>query len=136
MPRNDPEMPEFFSFSLYFSPRPTVQQAEWWRAQSDGSFRNQNSAFYDGTSTESLDSFVRWKSFTASTLDFAMQAEVGWLSRGKVLDRFMESLPAVRIFLEEKGRRELLAHLIDDTFVCNTAFVTDITLHLNSKKNK
>ena len=64
--------------------------------------------------------------------DLTMHAEVRWLSRGKVLDRFMELLPAMRTFMEEKGRRDLLARLVDDTFVCNTAFLTDITRHLNS----
>ena len=41
-------------------------------------------------------------------------------------------LPAVRMFLGEKGRRDLLAYLVNDTFVFNTAFLTDITRHLNS----
>jgi len=61
-----------------------------------------------------------------------MHAEVRWLSRGKVSDRFMEFLPAVPMFLEENIRRELLAHLVDDTFMRSTAFLTVITRHLNS----
>jgi len=36
------------------------------------------------------------------------------------------------MFLGEKGRRDLLAYLVNDTFVFNTAFLTDITRHLNS----
>jgi len=35
--------------------------------------------------------------------DVATHVDVKWLSRGKVLDRFMELLPAVRMFVEEKG---------------------------------
>ena len=37
--------------------------------------------------------------------DLKMHAEVRWLSRRKLQDRFMELLPAVRTFLEEKGRQ-------------------------------
>ncbi|XP_073668196.1 general transcription factor II-I repeat domain-containing protein 2-like [Paramisgurnus dabryanus] len=63
--------------------------------------------------------------------DLAMHAEVRWLSRGKVLCRFMQLLPAVRMFLEEKGQHNLLS-LLNDTFIENAAFLTDITCHLNS----
>ncbi|KAK9977291.1 hypothetical protein ABG768_019112 [Culter alburnus] len=64
--------------------------------------------------------------------DLTMHAEVIWLSRGNVLDRFMELLPVVRIFLKEKGRRDLLAPLEDNTFMHNVAFLTDVTRHLNA----
>ena len=39
--------------------------------------------------------------------DLATHADVKWLSRGKVQDRFMELLPAVRMFVEEKGWSDL-----------------------------
>jgi len=48
------------------------------------------------------------------------------------VESFIELLPAVLMFLEENGSRDLLAHLVYDMFVCSTAFLTDITRHLNS----
>lgn len=39
--------------------------------------------------------------FESAYPDLAMHAEVRWLSRGNVLDRFMESLPVECIFLKE-----------------------------------
>lgn len=70
--------------------------------------------------------------YKSAYTDLTMHAEVRWLSRGKVLARFMELLPAVRIFLKEKNRHDLLASLEDEIFVQNAAFLTDITRHLNS----
>jgi len=55
-----------------------------------------------------------------------------WVNRGKVLDRFMELLPAVRMFLEEKARSQLLAHLVNYILLHNTGFLTYIRHHLNS----
>jgi len=57
--------------------------------------------------------------------------EVRRLSRGKVLDRYMQLLPAVRTFLEEKGWRDLLADLVNDTcyrqVACNNFVVVQKT---------
>ena len=41
--------------------------------------------------------------FHGEYCDLATHADVKWLSHGKVQDRFMELLPAVRMFVEEKG---------------------------------
>jgi len=41
-------------------------------------------------------------------------------------------VPAVRMFLDEKGGRDLLAHLTDDAFLCNTDLLADITCQLSS----
>uniref|UniRef100_K7G7Y3 SPIN-DOC-like zinc-finger domain-containing protein n=1 Tax=Pelodiscus sinensis TaxID=13735 RepID=K7G7Y3_PELSI len=55
--------------------------------------------------------------------DLAMLAEVRWLSQSKVLDSFMDLLPAVQMFLEAKDCQDLLSCL---------GLLTDMTRHLNA----
>lgn len=59
-----------------------------------------------------------------------MHSEVRWLSRGKVLERFLSLLPEICTFLDSKGKRE--PELEDPCWITQLAFLTDITCHLNT----
>ena len=55
--------------------------------------------------------------------------EVRWLSRGKVLKRFLALRNEISLFMKMKNKAIPLLH--DPTFQCSHAFLTDITYHMN-----
>uniref|UniRef100_A0A3B1KBC7 DUF4371 domain-containing protein n=1 Tax=Astyanax mexicanus TaxID=7994 RepID=A0A3B1KBC7_ASTMX len=61
--------------------------------------------------------------------DLILHADVRWLSRGKVLQRFINLLPEIISFL--KSRKEEYRELADDTWLLDLAFLTDLTSKLN-----
>ena len=130
--RSDPEIPEFFSYHCILHQEQLCNKLRGGelKVTMDSATKTVNFIMAHALKHRQFRSLV--EEFYDEYSDLAMHAEVRWLSPGKVLDRFMELLPAVRTFLKEKGRRDLLAHLVDDTFVCYTAFLTDILRHLNS----
>ncbi|KAJ4934777.1 hypothetical protein JOQ06_007559, partial [Pogonophryne albipinna] len=73
-------------------------------------------------------------SFTTDELDsvygdLILHADVRWLSRGKVLQRFLDLLPEIISFL--KSRNEEYEQLSDDTWLLDLGFLTDLTAKLN-----
>uniref|UniRef100_A0A3B3IFR8 Uncharacterized protein n=1 Tax=Oryzias latipes TaxID=8090 RepID=A0A3B3IFR8_ORYLA len=55
--------------------------------------------------------------------------EVRWLSQGKVLQRCFELREGICLFIVNKGKDT--TELRDETFLCEMAFLCDITSHLN-----
>lgn len=62
--------------------------------------------------------------------DLVMHSEVRWLSRGKVLERFLSLLPEICTFLDSKGKHQ--PELKDPDWIVQLALFTDITCHLNT----
>ena len=61
--------------------------------------------------------------------DIPLHCDVRWLSRGKVLNRFVECLFEIKMFLVERG--EVYPQLNDDDWLVKLMFLADITTHLN-----
>uniref|UniRef100_A0A8C6VI95 General transcription factor II-I repeat domain-containing protein 2A n=1 Tax=Naja naja TaxID=35670 RepID=A0A8C6VI95_NAJNA len=58
-----------------------------------------------------------------------MYNNVRWLSRGRVLERFVACLDEIRLFMNEKGQE--YPQLTDMVWLANLRFFTDFTLHFN-----
>lgn len=63
-----------------------------------------------------------------------MHNSVRWLSRGRVLERFVECLNEVRIFLNEN--KQTFSELTDVDWLSRLMFFTDLSLHLNEVNTK
>ncbi|XKL67041.1 hypothetical protein PGB90_010461 [Kerria lacca] len=62
--------------------------------------------------------------------DLVLYTDVRWLSRGKFLERFHELLPEITAFLDERGDDTEM--LKSEKWLTDLAFLTDITMHLNT----
>ena len=60
--------------------------------------------------------------------DLKMHTEIRWMSRGKCLERFFALRTEIPVLLEESA---YCVKLKDTQFLCDVAFLTDITSHLN-----
>ncbi|KFM58827.1 Zinc finger MYM-type protein 6, partial [Stegodyphus mimosarum] len=61
--------------------------------------------------------------------DLLLHSEIRWLSRGKVLNRFVECFDDIQIFLHEIGENDL--ELNDKQWFLRLLFLTDIMNHYN-----
>ena len=64
--------------------------------------------------------------------DLLLHAEVRWLSRGKVLQRFVDLLPEIKTFLSTKNEEH--EELSDDAWLLDLVFLTDLTAKLNTQQ--
>ncbi|XP_061765856.1 general transcription factor II-I repeat domain-containing protein 2-like [Nerophis ophidion] len=67
--------------------------------------------------------------FGSKQTDVPCHTEVRWLSRGKVLNRFFELREEICQFLQSKGKDT--ADLREQKFMCELAFLCDISNHLD-----
>lgn len=71
--------------------------------------------------------------------DLQMHTEVRWMSQGKCLERFFALRSEIPLFLEDSACSDMSAYcrkLKDTAFLCDMAFLTDITSHLNNLNTK
>ncbi|XP_069077106.1 general transcription factor II-I repeat domain-containing protein 2-like [Pleurodeles waltl] len=61
--------------------------------------------------------------------DFLLHTRIRWLSRGRVLRRFLSLLPEVKAFME--SRNEDVTQLSSTEWLLDLAFLTDVTEQLN-----
>ena len=61
--------------------------------------------------------------------DLPLHSAVRWLSCGKVLERFVSCIDAIKVFLAEKGQH--YPQLEDEKWILKLVFLADITGHLN-----
>ncbi|XP_071041390.1 general transcription factor II-I repeat domain-containing protein 2-like [Parasteatoda tepidariorum] len=61
--------------------------------------------------------------------DFLLHTEVRWLSRGKILERFIMLLPQIKEFIASRG--EFYEQLENKDWLIDLGFLTDITAKLN-----
>ncbi|CAH0406377.1 unnamed protein product [Chilo suppressalis] len=67
---------------------------------------------------------------SAEHTDLVLHTDVKWLSRGKFLERLQELLPEITAFLDERGDDTQM--LKNEKWLTDLAFLTDITMHLNT----
>lgn len=60
-----------------------------------------------------------------------MYNNVRWLSRGNVLQRFVDCLEEIRLFLQIEGKIELWPQLMDVMWLSQLMFFTDLCQHFN-----
>ncbi|XP_071051122.1 general transcription factor II-I repeat domain-containing protein 2A-like [Onthophagus taurus] len=65
-----------------------------------------------------------------------MYNNVRWLSRGNVLQRFVDCLEEIRLFLQNQGKVEEYPQLLDVMWLSKLIFFTDIRQHLNKLNMK
>uniref|UniRef100_A0A672GES2 HAT C-terminal dimerisation domain-containing protein n=1 Tax=Salarias fasciatus TaxID=181472 RepID=A0A672GES2_SALFA len=63
--------------------------------------------------------------------DVTLHAEVRWLSRGIVLEKFVDLLPVIRDFIAQRKHADLY-YVSDEKFALEAAFLADTTKHLDS----
>ena len=63
--------------------------------------------------------------------DVILHTDIRWLSKGKVLDRFISLLPKINEFLDCKKVSKFDGFLCDVKWVRTVSFLADITKHLN-----
>ncbi|XP_062415327.1 general transcription factor II-I repeat domain-containing protein 2A-like [Pungitius pungitius] len=66
--------------------------------------------------------------------DLQLHTDIRWMSRGKCLERFFALRSEIPVFLENSVSVDTSAYcaqLKDTRFVCDMAFLTDISAHLN-----
>ena len=66
--------------------------------------------------------------------DLTYSSEVRWLSKRGMLRRFYELRNEVALFLKNKGR--LMAEMEDESWLCDLAFLVDITTRMNELNTK
>uniref|UniRef100_A0A3P8RML6 HAT C-terminal dimerisation domain-containing protein n=1 Tax=Amphiprion percula TaxID=161767 RepID=A0A3P8RML6_AMPPE len=74
------------------------------------------------------------KEVNAAYQDSQIHTDIRWMSCGKCLERFFVLRTELPVFLEERLRCDMSAYcrkLWDTAFLCDMAFLTDITSHLN-----
>lgn len=68
----------------------------------------------------------------AAYTDVPLHCEVCWLSAGKCLDKFFAIRKEIFLFLEEQSIACEYKYLLKDIdFLCELAFITDLTNHFN-----
>ena len=61
--------------------------------------------------------------------DLPLHSSVRWLSRGKILLRFVECLVEIKVFLIGQGKA--YPELVEENWLAKLIFLVDITIHLN-----
>uniref|UniRef100_A0A8C2CP28 Uncharacterized protein n=1 Tax=Cyprinus carpio TaxID=7962 RepID=A0A8C2CP28_CYPCA len=94
------------------------------------------SKLVDGYFVEVMNTVVKMPFTLLGELDSAygdliLHSEVRWLSRGKVLHRFLAVLPEIVNFLNDIGEGERFPVLRDNEWKTNVAFLSDVTAHQN-----
>lgn len=72
---------------------------------------------------------------SATIGDLLMHPDIRWMSRGKCLERFFALRTSIRVFLEDTFKSDSNAYcnkLRDPEFLCDLAFLTYKTAHLNN----
>lgn len=105
--RKDPEIPAFFSYHCILHQEQLCSKLKCGELKMTMDTVTRTVSFILAHPLKNRQFCSLVEEFESAYPDLAMHAEVRWLSRGNVLDRFMELLPVVRIFLKEKARRDL-----------------------------
>uniref|UniRef100_A0A672MHT6 DUF4371 domain-containing protein n=1 Tax=Sinocyclocheilus grahami TaxID=75366 RepID=A0A672MHT6_SINGR len=79
---------------------------------------------------------IRWTSSEDSAYgDLLMHTDIRWMSHGKCLERFIALRNEIPLFLEDNVKSDMSDYcckLRDPEFLCDMAFLTDMTTHLNN----
>ena len=74
------------------------------------------------------------RSMEADYEDVSYYCEIRWLSCGKVIERLFQLKVEIQQFMEGKGCH--VAEFNDSEWICDLAFLVDITSHLNELNSR
>jgi hypothetical protein len=75
----------------------------------------------------------------ASYGDLLLHSQIRWLSAGKCLEQFFALRREIPLFLKDEissDTTDLEQEMLNPTFICELAFLTDITKHMNDLNMK
>ncbi|XP_060754276.1 general transcription factor II-I repeat domain-containing protein 2-like [Neoarius graeffei] len=125
--RSDPDFPRFLSYHCIIHQQAICAKVMGFDPVMTPVMKIVNSIYANATQHRAFKLLL--EELSAEYCDLLLHTEIGWLSRGRVLQCFLSLLDKIKEFMESRGQDTTL--LQDTEWVLDLAFLTDITGKLN-----